>query len=202
MPRQTLHYHVGGKRLPSVTEILAIAGVATDFERVPPDVLERARQRGADVAAWIEADHRGETLVPAPSIAGYVAAYRNFRDEVPFRVLACEEPVLHARYGYAGTLDLRGEEGHAGQRSTYSRWILDVKCTYAVPEDAGIQLAGYAIAVAGSETYRRGVLHLKPDGSWSRVEYARRRENDHDFLACLRGARWKLAHGLAQLSED
>lgn len=198
MTRQTLHYRVGGKRLPSVTEILALAGVATDFERVPPEVLERARQRGADVAAWIEQDELGQVLVPSPEIAGYVAAYQKFRAEVPFRVLAVEEPVLNVRYGYGGTLDLRGmEHTVAGDQG----WILDVKCTYAVPEEAGLQLAGYALAVPQGETYRRGVLHLKPDGRWQRVEFKRRRENDHDFLACLRVCRWRLAHWLAFLED-
>ena len=196
MPRQTLHYHVGTKRVPSVTEILKIASVATDFDRVPPDVLERARQRGSDVAAWIEAEHLGEPLVPAPEIQGYIAAWQKFRAEVPFRVLACEEPVLNARYGYAGTLDLRGEEDHAGQR-----WILDVKCTFSVPEEAGLQLAGYRLALQDGQTYRRGVLHLKPDGRWSRVEYRNHREDEHTFLACLRVARWLLGNGRAQLDE-
>ena len=193
MARQTLYYRdARGRRLPSVTECLALAGVATDFERVPPDVLERARQRGADVAAWIEAEHLGEHLVPAPEIQGYIAAWGKFRAEVPFRVLAVEEPVLSSRYGFAGTLDLRGEE--AG-----SRWILDVKCTFSVPEEAGLQLAGYRLALQDGQTYRRGVLHLKPDGRWSRVEYRNHREDEHTFLACLRVARWLLDKERAQL---
>lgn len=197
MSRQTLLYRDGkGRRVASVTEILAIADVATDFGRVPPDVLERARQRGADVAAWIEADHLGETLTPAPEISGYIAAYEKFRAEVPFHVQACEEPLLHARYGYAGTLDLRGVEDG-------SPWILDVKCTYAIPQEAPIQLAGYGIEVDArlGKPHRRGVLHLKPDGRWARVEYPDRRHYDHLFLACLRVAAWKLRHGLAVLED-
>ena len=57
MPRRdTSGYVVNGVRLPSVTEVLSIAGL-TDFSGVPPGVLEKARVRGTqvhEITEWID----------------------------------------------------------------------------------------------------------------------------------------------------
>jgi hypothetical protein len=175
-----------GRRIPSVTECLRLAGLV-DLDGIPVATLETARQRGKDVHAWIESSVLGllDDVTPDPRIAGYVEAWEKFRVATGFASTDTELRVVHATYGYAGTIDLLGTIGG-------DAWLLDVKATAQVPPEAALQTAGYRMALG--EPRRRGVIHVRRDGGWSLVEHRNHREDEADFLAALRIAVWRLRH--------
>ena len=150
-------YTLDGKRLPSVTEILR---PLSTFDRVPADVLDRAREFGSDVHLACELDDKGcldhDGLDPA--LQPYLRGWQRFKAESGFVLTAIETPVYSKRYGYAGTPDrrctVRGADG-----------LLDIK-TGAVPISVGPQTAGYAIAITEMEAtgrLNRYCVSLAPD---------------------------------------
>ena len=189
--RDTSLYVIQGIRVPSVTEVLEIAGF-TDWAHVPPNVLEFAAVRGRDVHDWLEGVDAGvlDGLEPDPRIAAYVAAYQQFKEDSGFKPELIEHVVLNEAYGYAGTLD------RTGILRNGERWLLDLKTVATVTPESALQTAGYAACL--EEPHRRGVLQLRKDGTYKLHPYSDR--NDiHDFLSAVRVAHWKLKHGRAQL---
>lgn len=183
--RDTSAYRIDGVRLPSVTEILTIAGLS-DWSMVPSSVLEEARARGSEIHLWLEMFDRGylkDGDEPAEAIAPYVAAYHKFRAEVDFEIGEIEVVVLNAPHRYAGTVDRTGTlNGKAA--------IVDFKSGAPVPTTP-LQLAGYEACFP--ERLERYELHLRQDGNF-RLLHHRSRNDKHDFLAAARVAHWKLAH--------
>jgi hypothetical protein len=172
-------YTVGGRVVPSVTQILA--SVDRDLWRVPPGVLEAAAALGTAVHKATElddlADLDEESL--APQIAPYLAAWRRFRAETGFAPVAIEERLHNAMYGYCGTLD---RVGHLdGQRA-----LLDIKSGMQWPSH-GPQTAAYQDAYerqSGKKIDLRLVVYLRDDGTYRMV--AQRDKSDWSvFLAAL-----------------
>ena len=202
MSRNAFAYaNAAGARLPSVTEVMKLAGIGEEFSAVPAGTLERARERGSDAHAWVEGIVKGwiDDEDPPQHIAGLVAAFLRFRDETRFEARECEATLVNETHGYAGTLDLFGLMGGAAVP-----WVLDMKCTAQVPVSAAVQTAAYRMAVPNAwaaRSARRGVLHLRRDGTYQLVEHRDHRGDEHDFLAALRVANWRLRNGLAQLED-
>ena len=163
-------YTHGGRRLPSVTQVLQAAGIL----RIPPGVpavrLEYARQRGGAVHLAVELASLG-TLDPqslSASLEGYLFAYEAFcakhmGDFTPEHVevpLAC--PLLRL----AGRPDQIGR--HRGV------WdVLDVKAGAIVPPGTAVQTALYKLLARanGIPVVSRHGLHLKPDGTFQLHTY-------------------------------
>lgn len=193
MARDVRAYRVAGIRVVSVTECLQIAGL-TDFSGIDPEVLEKARQRGSEVHAWLEMSNGGllDGVEPDEEIAGYIAAYERFIRESGWKLWNAEKVVVNVLYRYAGTYDQVGTMNG-------ERWLIDIKATAAVAPESALQTAAYQAAME-EPCKRRGVLQLRPDGSYRLVSQSSR--NDwHDFQAALRVACWKLAHGRASLED-
>jgi hypothetical protein len=152
-------YTLGGKILPSVTQVLQLLD---QFEDVPPAVLEEARRRGEHVHAVTELDDRGELDEASVNhaLAPYLEAWRRFRRDSGFVPTRIEDRVVHRHLGYAGTLDrlgtLRGRPA-----------LVDIKSGLK-PKSVGAQTAAYLEAwMLNSGARRRPVrycVQLNPDG--------------------------------------
>lgn len=173
-------YEVCGKRLPSVTQVL---GILNDFDRVPPAVLEAAREFGANLHATINLYNRDELDESSvdPALLPYFNGWKAFLAESGAVVVASEQPVFHGTLGYAGTPDVILQ-----WRGKYV--VPDIKSTHVVPRTVGAQTAAYAEAyyVMHGSRYRRPeryCIHLK-DGRYSAVK----RDDPADwsvFVSCL-----------------
>lgn len=189
--RDVSRYKVGGYRVPSVTEALAIAGLI-DFSGVPERILEAAAERGRlahHVTALID---RGEdTGRITNEIQPYVAAYEKFRADTHFYPKLIEETVVSTKYLFAGTLDrfgwLNGEPA-----------LIDLKTSSQIARWIGLQLAGYAIALEeqmGEITnLKRFALRLHAEGTYSLHRF-RSASDRADFLAAVRIANYQLREG-------
>jgi len=177
-------YLFKGVRLPSVTQIIADAGLYGDTSYY----TEYSRDRGSFVHEAIEYHLSGEldegTLDPV--IVPYLDAWKQFQAEAHYVSDSCEERLASDVYHFAGTIDHIGHlNGHFS--------IIDVKTGVPVPA-TGIQLAGYEIllSVRGA---RRFALHLQDDGKYRLIEYKDR--NDRPlFISLLALWNWKRNAGI------
>lgn len=152
-------YTVDGKVVPSVTQIL---DPLNDFDGVPPDILERARQFGTAVHKMVELWERNVLDVEDldPALKPYLAQYQAAMQHTGWGVIASEARVAHPALGYAGTLDLvvRDRKDRPA--------VVDVK-SGQIPLTVGAQVAAYASAyttmLGDSAKYRRYCLQITPN---------------------------------------
>lgn len=154
---ETHTYTLGGRRVPSVTQVLDEQ--LMDWSMVPAEVLEAARVFGTHVheAVKLEVRKRLDWDSLDPAIKPYIEGLRNFMGKGDFVPLASEIQMGHTLYRYAGTLDLVGPV--CGVDS-----LIDVK-SGAMPRTVGPQTAAYAELYSctyGARLKRRHCLELNP----------------------------------------
>ena len=186
------HYLAGERELLGVTRVLSAANI-TDYNA--PWYSEWHRERGRLVHEMCALENEGalDDTALDRQLVGYLDGYRRFRAEVGGDVEFYEQIVSDLTLGVAGTLDLivRHPDDHDLRRRLY-----DIK-----PGDApatAIQLAAYAkFARALYDrpiSFARAAVVLPGDGTYTVVPY----HNANDelvFLAALRVAHWRVAHG-------
>ena len=183
-------YSVAGRIVPNVTRII---GHLTDFSRVDPEVLEKARQQGVAVHKMVELDCAEELDVEAlPDwMAGHYAAWLRFKEETGFECLSAEQRVYHPGLNYAGTLDLAARLPKLNIKGAA---LIDVKRSFYAGPAIGLQLAGYEEARNKTPdrepTYHRFALRLDADGKYRLQKYDDRGDFAV-FLACLTLYRWR-----------
>lgn len=177
-------YRLDGMVVPSVTQILK---PLTDYSRINPDALERARQQGVaihktvelDVAAQLDEDALPEWLRP------YLSAWRSFGASTEFRAIGAELRIGHPTARYAGTPDLICVAGK-------EVWLIDVKRSLYAGRAIGLQTAGYArlwhAYPANRKINRRFALVLR-DATY-RLEEFKDPHDDAVFLAALTMHKW------------
>lgn len=176
---ETHEYRMGGVKIPSVTQIIAGAGLYgnTDY------FTEYSRDRGSfvhQVIEWHLSKELDESTID-PVLTPYFEAWLRFEKESSYVSDSCETRIASPTYRYAGTID------HIGHLNGHF-CIIDVKSGAPTPA-TGIQLAGYEnlLKVKGA---KRFALHLKDDGNYKLIEYKDR--NDRNvFLAALSLYYWK-----------
>lgn len=179
-------YRYSGQVVPSVTQILK--PVSPDFTFVPSEKLERARLLGNAVDAAIclfEKKQLDESSL-APVIRSYLDAWIEFKSMSGWETIDTQERVYSEKYGYAGTLDLRGIINNQIA-------VLDIKRTLVIPAHAGPQTAAYAAATVADVRY---ALHLKPLNV-ARRWVLERLDSTNDwivFMSCLTIFRFKEKH--------
>ena len=193
-------YVFDGTRVPSVTQIIAAAGLS-DYSHIPAAVLEKARQEGTamhrlieyDIAGDLDEDSLPEWLKPR------LAAWRKFQAETGFVPDSSEKLIYHKMYEYAGTADMFGTASKLPKLK--GRGVLDLKRSFAAGAAIALQLAGYQAAEnstllkeggGGREmmVQWRAALRLLDDGTYRFQTF-----EDGDaftcFVACLTVQRWK-----------
>ena len=159
-------YTLGGRRLPSVTQVLDPLG---SYAGIPLDVLERKADIGDAVHLASEMYDRGELDIGSvpKEIAGYFAGWVKFREESKFRIDHIEARVWAKKHGFAGTADRLGSFGkHLA--------VFDIKCTAVLMPTVSLQLAAYQLAATHSLSYaakERFAVLLKPSGEYSLHEF-------------------------------
>ena len=154
-------YVLDGLTLPSVTQVLKGAGLIS-FDGIPWATLERKRQLGTLVHKVTEIFDRGEDLseydIP-DEVMQYVEGYANFRNDCSFFPERIEHRMMGEISGmkFGGTLDRAGEINGAPH-------IIELKTCYTKSPVWGVQMFGYAWALAGEKwnRYHRAAVQLSP----------------------------------------
>lgn len=185
-------YTVGGRRIPSVTEILR--PLYGDFRFVNEDLLNYKSELGTAVHRAIELhvlDGLDFSSLVSP-VAEYFAQYLAFETDSGFKRLASERRVYSA-LGYCGTYDLEG-------RLNRQQYIVDIKTTAALSPAVALQTIAYLRAhneYYGAKAERRAALRLTPD-KYFFVPYdtARDAADFGAFVGLLKAKQWCDSFGL------
>lgn len=205
LERDTSKYVIAGQRVPSVTEILSIAGMI-DFGGVDQNVLDAAAERGRlahrVTALWdrgaLSVAEDGLPDVYRP-VQGYLEAYVQFREDLKAEPLLVEHSFVCRTYRYAGTLDrvfvLPGGK----------ILVVDLKTGQIQADYVGLQTAGYQVGLQEGELrgriyIERRALRLLPNGTY-RLSKLDDRSDHADFIAAARCAHRKLRMGRVTLEE-
>lgn len=190
-------YFLNGAELPSVTTILALAGL-TDWSHCS----EWAKERGSIVhkAIHIELTTGLDWSSLPESLHPYVSAELQAIEDLGAEIVASELRVFSKTYGYAGTLD-RLIRLPRGEKKVLALW--DTK-TGPVVDAYALQTAAYVEALhemnlpelAGERVKERYALRLKPDGTYQ-LEPFTDRTDIVNFHAAVRVANWKRQKGIA-----
>jgi hypothetical protein len=179
-------YWLGDTRLIGVSEAIGAAGLKS-FDRINPEVLEHARQRGIAVHSACHFLDEGELdrATVTEEIEPFVRAWEKFKVDTGVVFTEIEKPLYHATHEIAGRPDriirLNGVRG-----------VLDIK-TYKADRVTGVQLAAYALLRFGPQTFdppQRWAVWLKNDGKYS-MDRFEDRGDEAVFMACLTIARFK-----------
>lgn len=181
-------YREGDLVVPSVSQALELAGI-DDLRGAPRHHVRRAAVRGQAVHTATQLLDLGklDEHTVTPEIAGYVMAYEQFKRDTGFHPIAIEERGVGAigvlKFGYC--IDRVG--------ILFDRLaIVDLKTASKAYPWWAIQTAGYADAIKHEGP--RYSVQLAGDGDYNLVRY----DDGEDFeiwLAALKVAHWKLAHG-------
>lgn len=162
---QTHTYTLGGKTVPSVTEIVGIL-TAKSMSALPPMMLDNAARRGTRVHEVCELIDYGiplEDIGIEPDIVGYVTAYLKFKRDYRPQWQLIEQPVFNAVLGYAGRLD---RFGTIDGKET----IVDIKTTASSNKlnkiSWSVQTEGYKYAIRKLDAGRM-IVQLKPNGNYT-----------------------------------
>ena len=176
-------YFLDDRRLESVTEILSLSGIA-DYRFSNGEAM----QRGSYVHTATEMIDRGtlDWSILDDTLRPYCEAYQRFVEDKRPEILLSEEPMYHAQYLYAGTVDRIVKMDGAVS-------LIDLK-TGAPNRATGIQLAAYRELVRVKEytTCRKCFsLHLRDDGTYRLNPELNLDRNITIFRAALAVERWK-----------
>lgn len=165
---ETHEYRVGGRRVPSVTEVAGIITAGKYAAATNPAMLEQAKRRGTEVHELCEAIDCGvdpEDLDVPPEYVGYINAYLAFLRDWSPEWDYIEKPVWTA--DYAGRADRIG-------RIDGKTVIVDIKTTASMDRISKLalllQLHGYrqAWAAMGNGLCADTCgLQLKKDGTYT-----------------------------------
>lgn len=187
-------YRLHGRRVPSVTGIIRIAGLTSGYSFEDPLHAYRglACHHGAALIdagkedVWFGVDlpkdhprYKEYVQVAHDINTGYLPAYRNFREQTGFQGYTSELGMIHPTWKFGGTLDSCGEVGE-------DIWLMDLK-SGVLPELVPIQLAAYHMLIKeglpidpehpgldwlrevvkqGRKIHRKA-LRLSRDGGWT-----------------------------------
>lgn len=163
-------YRLDGERIPSVTELLKPL-TAEGYERIAPDTLRIAAERGTEVHEACEAMDYGEDPEDvSEDVYGYLDAYTQFLTDHEVEWCGVEDKGSCTTFGYpfAGTVDRWGKvdgEPTVLDIKTIASPSIEQKCSVALQTMAyeWIIREKYNIPYA----FRRRALYLKKNGKYN-----------------------------------
>lgn len=177
-------YYVGGKQIPSVTDILA--PLHRSYGKINPSVLEYAAKRGTAVHEALQMLDLTGDLEWTPEITPYIQAYLEWCAVYKPTWLAVEKIVYSDDLGYAGTLDRMGylNDGKLA--------VVDIKTSQPTKEAyISVCLQTLAYAYASVENYsevNRYGLFLMKDGKYRLLdckEWEKKNDLDSETLFAM-----------------
>lgn len=177
-------YSVHGVKYPSVTQVIAAAGLYGDTSHF----TDYSRDRGSYVHRAIELHLSDELDTDSldPVIQPYLAAWLRFVSEAGYVSECCEKVMASEIYHFAGTVD------HIGHLNGH-HCLLDVK-TGAPASAHGIQTAAYAILLKNPGV-KRFSLYLTDEGKYKLIEN-KDRQDEQIFKSALAIYYWKANNNL------
>ena len=174
--------------LPHVTEIISQVGRHwLNFDAVPPDRLEFAKNRGQDFhrLAALHASRLWIDEIPE-NCAGFFHSFTEWFDEFVEEVIVVEQTLIHPTLHYQGTPDaivrIKGDAGLT---------LIDWKTPLALSKSWRLQLVAYRelARVNGYPVERVASLQPRSDGSRAKFQ-GYTKSLTPDFAVFLSGLNW------------
>jgi hypothetical protein len=201
---QAHEYRLDGAVVPSVTQVLCPGGV--------PPWAQHGAERGTavhDAAHYLLENDLDESSVD-PVVKPYLAAFRQWVEDVSPEILASEVAVFSPRYWYAGRLDLVAR--------VFGRLlVIDIKTGSAVPPWADAQVEAYRRAYEETSTVRRvtgcrtllldadGRYRFRPAGgplAWAHFQVALQASKEKEHAPIGDGGRDRAGSGARKRGRD
>lgn len=180
-------YKVGGRYVPSVTQVLA--PLSADYKFVNEDLLRYKSELGSAVHKAVELDAKGslDRSTLHVNVIPYFEQWLRFVDDYKVTPIASEMRVGSV-LGYAGTLDLIASIGMA----TY---LIDIKTTARLSPAVKLQTAAYKKAYQECSPHHtnpiRAALRLTKDNYYFETEMFKDDAGDLSaFCAFLNVHKW------------
>ena len=157
-------YEIDGVWYPRVTSIVSIKAKPALYHfyagqssfAAGEAVKAKSAEEGTLLHETVEAILRGEDSPIPDSVAPAVGAFLDFKKQNEIIPHQIETRIISKKHHYAGTMDCLAElNGHLG--------VLDIKTSYAIYRDYGIQTSAYVEALREDEsmpTLKRWILRL------------------------------------------
>jgi hypothetical protein len=178
--------------VPNVTRVIE---PLAEYWRIPPDILEVARQRGTAAHMATELFDGGDLHEPSvhPVVRPYLEGWKKFRAETDFEILEVESLLYHKGFHYAGRADRIG-------RLNGELCVIDIKTPVILEPVVSLQLAAYFEAANHQRRaqglaplLKRYAVRLTPAGNFSVQEYGEKSDFSV-FLSCLQIFNWRAKH--------
>ena len=147
--------------IPSVSAVMAPLS-KVKYDGINSRTLEKAAGKGTAVHNAIENWLKFDIEDVPPEHQGYFDAFQIWWDKYKPEVVGSEIRMCHRLMRYAGTADL---VAYIDSELT----LVDYKTTYTISDmTCGVQLEAYAQALEnmGVKVQKKGILHLKKDGTY------------------------------------
>lgn len=162
--KQACGYEVSGIWYPRVTSIVAMKAKPGLYKfyaeqesfEAGEAIKAKSAEEGTLIHETVEAILQNELPVILDNIRPVISAFYKFLDSNKVRAIKVEERLISYHHRYSGTLDVMAEvNGKIG--------VLDIKTSYAIYRDYGIQTAAYVEALKENEFHpflTRWILRL------------------------------------------
>lgn len=156
-------YEIDGLWYPRVTSIVSIKAKPALYKfyadqgsfSMAESIKSKSADEGTLIHETIESILSGKTVAVPSSIQPAISAFLEFKKKNEIIPMKIEERVVSKNHWYAGTVDVIGKlNGQLG--------ILDIKTSYSIYRDYGLQTAAYAEAVKENNIFptTRWVLRI------------------------------------------
>lgn len=156
-------YEIDGIWYPRVTSIVSIKAKPALYKfyadqgsfSLAESIKSKSADEGTLIHETIEAIMAGKSVAIPHSIQPAIDAFNEFRGKNEIVPMKIEERVVSKDHWYAGTVDVIGKfNGRLG--------VLDIKTSYSIYRDYGLQTAAYVEAIRGSGIFptTRWVLRI------------------------------------------
>ncbi|MEK7659156.1 MAG: hypothetical protein AAB338_00660 [Patescibacteria group bacterium] len=156
-------YEIDGVWYPRVTSIVSIKAKPALYKfyadqgsfSMAESIKSKSADEGTLIHETIEAILWGKTVAIPLSIQPAISAFLEFKKKNEIIPMKIEERVVSKNHWYAGTVDVIGKlNGQLG--------VLDIKTSYSIYRDYGLQTAAYAEAIKENNIFplTRWVLRI------------------------------------------
>lgn len=195
-------YEIDGLWYPRVTSIVSIKSKPALYKfyadqgnfSAAESIKSKSADEGTLIHETIEAILTGKTVAVPHSIQPAINAFMEFKKKNEIVPLKIEERVVSKNKWYAGTVDVIGKlNGRLG--------ILDIKTSYSIYRDYGLQTAAYVEAVRENNIFptTRWVLRIDQAKECSKCS-AKMREKGGNIK--VRGGRPVCQHSWGELKGE
>lgn len=185
--------------VPSLTQVLRLQGLSSDYGGIPEDVMENAARRGTEIHQLAAAYNQFGEVDPCwvtPETQPYFDAYLNFLRDTNFKPDPewTERSMIATIHGMKVgiTPDCHGIHGR-------EKWIVELKCTSSRHRSWELQTAAQEMGIYNSNhvgRVRRFALMLMKTGKYNLGKEHTNHEYDAaNSIAALRNVWWRIEDG-------